>query len=66
MFQETGELGVPEGHMAFCLRIAERFDAVAERQQRFVDVGALVKSSAFVVGVGCAFRASQINDAESG
>lgn len=52
--------------MAFCLRIAERFDAVAERQQRFVDVGALVKSSAFVVGVGCAFRASQINDAESG
>lgn len=67
VFEEASELGVTERNvitLPLGIVFVQHVDAIAESQERLVDVGALNHAHATVAGFGGALRAGQVDERE--
>ena len=64
VLEQPRHLRVAVRHVPDALLVGERCDAVAQREQRAVDVGSLLEAGALVVGLARPLRASQVHHRE--
>ena len=65
VFEEAGEFGIAERYvigLTFGVVLVEHVDAVAEGEERLVDVSAFDHPHAAIAGLGCSLGASEIDE----